>query len=656
MNKFVDLLKRFHRDERGAFLALFGVLAVVLIATAGATVDFTSVQNARTRAQVALDAAALALQPDVFKGNMTTDQAKTAAQDLVLNRLGTDASATRGAKPVYAQVVKAETNVPENTTLTLTANLTVPLYFVSLVGIKEMSMTIVSQTTRGATDLEVAIALDVTGSMKGSKISALRTAAAQAVEILVQDQQDPTYSKVALIPYSMGVNVGTYADSVRGTPTGPKVVTGAVWQVGTNKTINNSGITKANPAQITTSAAHGLSNGDTVWLSGISNGTYNGNSTSGWTALNDRKYVVTVINSTTFTLNSTNTNISSYTTRNSGAVTNAGGTVRKCFNVDCEVTITSAGHGLVNGDRMFFQNIGGMTQLNSTSTQVTNENPTYFMADSVSAGTFQLDGTTPNNYTFGTYTSGGTLQCVQYGCQYYRFTAASSSSTINLHRVSTCVSERTTSPYQYTDTAPATAPVGPNYAADDNPCLTNQIVPLTSDKSILTTAIGNLVDGGSTSGQIGTAWAWYMLSPDFASLWPSGRKPADYQQPNLMKVVILMTDGSFNSVYCNGVISADSTTGSGATADHINCNAQNGNPFQQTKNMCDAMKGVGNAPDTGIIVYTIGFDIADQTNEKEMLQYCASDTNKYKLASDSAGLTKAFTDIAQEIAQLRVSE
>ena len=74
-----------------------------------------------------------------------------------------------------------------------------------------------------------------------------------------------------------------------------------------------------------------------------------------------------------------------------------------------------------------------------------------------------------------------------------------------------------------------------------------------------------------------------MLAPNFASLWPTANQPAAYNAPNLIKVVVLMTDGSFNSVYCNGVIAPNSISGSGSTDDHINCNATNGNPFDQTE-------------------------------------------------------------------------
>jgi len=66
MRGFFSLLRRFRDDERGVFAVLFGVFAIVLIAAAGAVVDFTRIELARTKAQQALDSAALGLQPKMF--------------------------------------------------------------------------------------------------------------------------------------------------------------------------------------------------------------------------------------------------------------------------------------------------------------------------------------------------------------------------------------------------------------------------------------------------------------------------------------------------------------------------------------------------------------------------------------------------------------
>ncbi len=59
MTHFLLLIRRFRDNESGAFAIMFGVVAIVVIALAGSVVDYVSVEQARTKGQVALDAAAL---------------------------------------------------------------------------------------------------------------------------------------------------------------------------------------------------------------------------------------------------------------------------------------------------------------------------------------------------------------------------------------------------------------------------------------------------------------------------------------------------------------------------------------------------------------------------------------------------------------------
>ena len=211
--KFLSLLKRFRSDERGAFLVIFGIMAIVLVATAGAAVDFTSIEQARGRAQDALDSAALGLQPTIFKSGVTEATIKASAQALVEERLD-DAG-------ISAPVEDAE--IDTTGMLRLTASITVPMSFVSLVGVETITAHLVAQAISGTSaNLEVALVLDITGSMDGSRISSLKTATKDLIDTIVQDVQTPTYSKVALIPYSQAVNVGSNAATVRGAVTAAK--------------------------------------------------------------------------------------------------------------------------------------------------------------------------------------------------------------------------------------------------------------------------------------------------------------------------------------------------------------------------------------------------------------------------------------------------
>lgn len=601
-----DLLKRFRADERGAFAVIFGLLAIVLVAMAGAAVDYTGMETARAKAQIALDSAALGLAPKIF--TQTEEQLRKSAEDLVKERLN-DSTLTVSVDSADATTATG--------TLKLEGKITVPMAFVQLIGIPTMTTKLTSEATRGSVNLEVAVALDITGSMSGTKIQALRSAATELIPLVVNDIQTPTYSKMSLAPYSMGVNVGAYASQVRGPVAPGKSISGASWAVA-NSAKSISSVSKANPGKVKTSSAHGYSTGDRVYVSGV----------SGMTQLNGNQYTITVTSTTEFTIG-VNTNTNSYSNYNSG------GTVTKCQTSACEVVLTSNGHGFNNGDFVYITGVNGMTQINGG---------TGWAVSGKATNTFALSGSFGPNY--GAYTSGGTGYCTVIGCQYLRYLNAAGSNVVQ--QVSNCVSERTAN--AYSDTAPSTTFLGYNYPNSGNSCISQQIVPLTSNKTTLQNAVNALTDGGSTAGHIGTAWAWYLISPNFAYLFPSANKAAAYDAPNTRKIAIIMTDGEYNTPYCNGVIAKDAGSGSGGNSVHINCNAPNGSSGSQALSLCTAMKNAG------ILIYTVGFDVTAGGTEAQLLASCATDAGKAYIATSGAGLIAAFKEIGQNISDLRLSQ
>lgn len=218
MRQFPSLIRRFGRDERGAFAAIFGLMAIVLVALGGAVVDYVSLQQMRNRGQIALDAAALALQPEIFKNPIDVADIKKRAQDLMLDRLA-------GEHGVVAGLVEPTVDVV-NGTLTLEAEMTVPTVFVALVGVHEMNARITSQATRKKLALEVMMVLDNSGSMdKENRMDYLQLAAKCATNTLFYSEviDDPANSnscvkapaatkveevKMGVVPFTMFVNVG----------------------------------------------------------------------------------------------------------------------------------------------------------------------------------------------------------------------------------------------------------------------------------------------------------------------------------------------------------------------------------------------------------------------------------------------------------------
>jgi len=244
--------------------------------------------------------------------------------------------------------------------------------------------------------------------------------------------------------------------------------------------------------------------------------------------------------------------------------------------------------------------------------------------------------------------SGGT--CTSPGCTNYTFPRwQNSANQAQTFSISTCVSERT-GINAYTDVAPSTSYVGRNYPAPNNPCPSSQIVPLTSNKTTLHDAIDLLDTEGSTAGQIGLAWGWYMVSPNFGYLWPADSQPADYGAEDLVKVVIFMTDGDLNTAHYNGVVAKDSGSGSGWSGYKINQNATNGSSFSQAQTLCTAMKAAD------IIVYTVGFDVASLPAAQNLVQDCATDPTYAYTPDNGTELAQAFHDIAVNVSLLHLSK
>lgn len=621
---------RFLESTSGNTAMIFGLVAVTVIMAGGAGIDVARAVSMKTRLSSALDAAALAVGTQL---DMDENELEAMAQKYF------DANYPDAALGDTFDVQLVQNG--EKISLSVTG--TVETTLLKIISINQFDLSVSNEVTRSANNIEVALVLDVTNSMSGQRIADLKVAANDMVDMIVQDVQTPYYTKMAIVPYNNAINVSAaYADSVRGAIAGPKTITGAAWQTGAN--INISGVTKANPGVVTTAAAHGLVAGNKIWISSV----------SGMTQLNNKPYIVgTVPTTTTFQLkdyNGTNLNTTGYSTYS----TSGSDIARRCVVATagvngCEVQVTSAGHGFVNNNYVVISGVAGMTQIN------TGTNSTWQVHE-VLGDTFVLSGSMPSGTStaYSAYTSGGLAYCTVQGCQYLRFTNANAGTKV--FPISNCVSERTTNPF--TDDAPSTTLLGRVYhaaspmASTTNPCMTPTITPLSADKTTLHAQVAALTAGGSTGGHIGIAWGWYLVSPNFGSLWPAASAPAPYGEDHLFKIVILMTDGEYNSSYCNGVISQDSTSGSGSSNDHMNCNAPNGHAYVQSAALCTAMKADGK----DVIVYTVGFDVVNSVNAQNLVSQCATDGEHAYYPNTGAELKTAFQLIAQEISQLRLSQ
>lgn len=149
---------------------------------------------------------------------------------------------------------------------------------------------------------------------------------------------------------------------------------------------------------------------------------------------------------------------------------------------------------------------------------------------------------------------------------------------------------------------------------------------LTNNRNTLNTYVDNLTAGGGTAGHLGVAWSWYLISDNWDGIFTGDSAPLSFTEPDSEKAVILMTDGEFNAEIF----------------------PEQGSSDAQARALCDGMKL------KNINVYSVALN-APRAG-KEVLKYCATDTDYYFEPESAAELTEAYRKIATSISDLRISQ
>jgi Flp pilus assembly protein TadG len=166
-------------------------------------------------------------------------------------------------------------------------------------------------------------------------------------------------------------------------------------------------------------------------------------------------------------------------------------------------------------------------------------------------------------------------------------------------------------------------------------CPLGVMQPLTNDATALSTLITSLAPDGWTAGHMGMAWGWNLVSPNYASVFTGGNTPASYADQSVIKAVVIMTDGQFNTAYKSGDTSSDATQISESNAEFAS--------------LCTNMRL------KKIRVYTIGFGLAGNPAAKQVLKDCVLDPADFFDAETDTQLVGAFANITEQLQTLRVA-
>jgi Flp pilus assembly protein TadG len=194
----VARLKTFGGNKRGAIAVQAAFLGTPMVVLTMGAVDIANASAAKTKLQDALDAAALT----AARSNQFTDAGlqTVGSQALTGNMIGAHATVTSSSFKSDGNKVLASAS----------AKVTPMIAGIWLQG--DMTIGAKADVTRSVNKIELAMVLDTTGSMKGSKLTNLKTASKNLIDTLstaAARSSEPDPVKIAIAPFSMTVKVGT---------------------------------------------------------------------------------------------------------------------------------------------------------------------------------------------------------------------------------------------------------------------------------------------------------------------------------------------------------------------------------------------------------------------------------------------------------------
>jgi Flp pilus assembly protein TadG len=202
------LVERFRRrarglrgDCRGNVTLIFALSIIPLFGAVAVAVDYSRGNSARTAMQAVLDATTLMISKEALDLNKQVQAKATTYFNSQFTR-----SDVRGLKLSFELV----TNGPGDFTVIGEATAKMDTAMSGVLGFNKMDLRATSQVRWGFKGLELALALDNTGSMAAkNKMVELKSAVKLLFATLKKNSKAPGDTKIAIIPFSTVVNVGT---------------------------------------------------------------------------------------------------------------------------------------------------------------------------------------------------------------------------------------------------------------------------------------------------------------------------------------------------------------------------------------------------------------------------------------------------------------
>jgi Flp pilus assembly protein TadG len=207
LNALCRTIRSFATDRRGNTALIFGLAVIPIVGAVAAAIDYSRANAARTAMQAVLDATTLMISKEAV--DLQSAQIQQKARSYFTSQFRR--RDVKGLKLTFSLV----TNGPGDFTVVGQASGKLDTAIAQVIGYKQIDIGTNSQVRWGYKGIELALALDNTGSMaQKNKITELKSAVKLLFSTLKANSKTSGDTKIAVIPFNTVVNIGTeYADA-----------------------------------------------------------------------------------------------------------------------------------------------------------------------------------------------------------------------------------------------------------------------------------------------------------------------------------------------------------------------------------------------------------------------------------------------------------
>ena len=201
--KLRNFASRFKNDDKGTVAITAAVSIIPIMLCAGIAVDYTRIAHTRGLVDDALDAAVLMAGQSLSEGQNVNAQFQEEFEDFFHANIN---GRTKLLNDVNIVSFNADPTTGE---ISAVAQSSIDMTFMRIMGKDSINIRSEAGAIFSSKKVELAMMLDVTGSMgREGKLAALKIAATDAVNILLPTTSTNNKMRIALVPYSSSVNVG----------------------------------------------------------------------------------------------------------------------------------------------------------------------------------------------------------------------------------------------------------------------------------------------------------------------------------------------------------------------------------------------------------------------------------------------------------------